>query len=271
MNFISSNNNPVIKEVKSLKNRKFREEKKLFFIEGIKITEEALKENAEIVRILVSEEFVSREDSAPLMQRIESVGYKCFIIPAKLYREISDTETPQGIMAVVKVKHFGIDEIIREKSSLVILDTIQDPGNMGTIIRTADAAGFDGMIISKGCVDIYNPKVIRATMGSVFRMPFNFSEDLTDTIKVLKSKNIRVIAAHLKGDKNYFELDMKGNIAVIIGNEANGIRDDVSALADDLVRIPMAGRTESLNASVAAGLLIYEVLRQRLHGKTATT
>jgi TrmH family RNA methyltransferase len=263
MNFVSSSKNPVIKEVRSLKNRKSREEKKLFFVEGIKIIEEALKENAEIVRVLVSEEFVSREDSVPLMQIIESRGCKCFIIPGKLFKEISDTETPQGIMAVVRTKHSGIDEIIHQNSSLVILDTIQDPGNIGTIIRTADAAGFDGIIISKGCVDIYNPKVIRATMGSIFRMPFHFSENLVDTIRILKSMDIRVIAAHLKGDKNYFELDMSGNIAVVIGNEANGIRDDVSVLADDLVRIPMAGRTESLNASVAAGLLIYEVLRQR--------
>jgi len=267
MNIISSSKNPVIKEVKSLKNRKSREEKKLFFIEGIKITEEALKENAEIVRVIVSEEFVSREDSVHLMKTIESRGCKCFILPEKLFKEISDTETPQGIMAVLRTRHFGIDEIVRENASLVILDAVQDPGNMGTIIRTADAAGFDGIIMSKGCVDVYNPKVIRATMGSIFRVPFNFSENLTDTIRILKSKDIRVIAAHLKGDKNYFELDMDGNIAVVIGNEANGISDDVTVLADELVRIPMVGRTESLNASVAAGLLMYEVLRQRWNKK----
>ncbi|HHW48412.1 MAG TPA: 23S rRNA (guanosine(2251)-2'-O)-methyltransferase RlmB [Clostridiaceae bacterium] len=267
MNYISSSKNPLIKEVKSLKKRKCREDKNLFFVEGIKITEEALKENAEIVRVLVSEEFVSKENSAPLMRAIESRGYKCFILPEKLFKEISDTETPQGIMAVVRAKHSGINEIIHENSSLIILDAIQDPGNMGTIIRTADAAGFDGIIISRGCVDIYNPKVIRATMGSVFRVPFHFSENLADTIRTLKSRDIRVVAAHLKGDKNYFELDMKGKIALVIGNEASGISDEVTVLADDLVLIPMAGRTESLNASVAAGLLMYEVLRQRWNKK----
>lgn len=148
-------------------------------------------------------------------------------------------------------------------TNIVILDSIQDPGNMGTIIRTADAAGFRGIIISKGCVDPYNPKVLRTTMGSIFHIPLHLCDNLKKTLTEIKASNIRIYATHLKGSKNYYETDMTGNVAIIIGNEANGISNESQLMADELIRIPMPGKAESLNASVAAGLLMYESLRQR--------
>lgn len=261
MNIITSSKNPIIKEVKALKNRKFREQKKLFFIEGIRFVEEALKEKADIVRIFLSQQFYeNRQDF--VRDILESC--EIFVISDALFKEISDTDTPQGVLAVMGMKYYDINNIKSNNNLFIVLDSIQDPGNMGTIIRTADAAGFTGVIASKGCVDIYNSKVLRSTMGSIFHIPLYQCENIIEGLNILKANRIKVYAAHLGGKSNYFDIDMKDNIAVIIGNEANGISDDVAACADELVKIPMPGRAESLNASVAASLLIYESVRQNI-------
>lgn len=264
MQTITSSQNSVIKEVKSLKIRKNREEKQLFFIEGIRFVDEALKEKAPISTVLLSDRLYETRGGDEILSRIRGENYETYHLPDKLFQEISDTENPQGIMAVVKMNQLKLEEVIGDGDFFLILDSLQDPGNMGTIIRTADAAGVEGIIISRGCVDIYNPKVLRSTMGSVFHVPFCLSENLPDTISKLKGKGLKVFAAHLNGEINYFDCDMKNNSAIIIGNEANGISKEVSEQADTLIKIPMPGRSESLNASVAASLLMYEVVRQRL-------
>lgn len=261
MNKITSSQNPLIKEIKSLKNRKYREEKQQFFIEGLRFVEEALKVKAEILRIFVSEEFYETKSS---MLNSMIHPYEVIALPEKLFTEISDTETPQGILAVLKMKSYNLEEIVKEDNLLLVLDTIQDPGNMGTLIRTADAAAFTGIVISRGCVDLYNPKVLRSTMGSLFHIPISFTGSTTEAVEMLKTKGVKVYAAHLKGTRNYFEMDMRSNIAFIIGNEAKGISDEAAAVADLLVRIPMPGRAESLNASVAGSLLMYECVRQKM-------
>jgi RNA methyltransferase, TrmH family len=262
---VSSNQNPIIKEVKALKVRKHREEKQLFFIEGLRFVEDALKERTDIQYVLVSEKFIQSNESNKVMGMIPQDSWKVYELPDKLFKEISDTENPQGIMAVLKMGNFTLDDIIKEDNNfLVILETIQDPGNMGTIIRTADAAGAKGIIVSKGSVDLYNPKVLRSTMGSVFHVPIYFSENLAEDLLLVKSKGILLYAAHLAGNMNYYEVKDWSNSGIIIGNEANGISSEISDLANTLVKIPMEGRAESLNASIAAGLLIYEVLRWRM-------
>lgn len=268
MNTITSSQNPLIKETKSLKNRKYREEKKLFFVEGTRLVEEALKENAEIVRVLLSEQQLAPKNDhvSRLLHEIRMRNYETFILPERLFKEISDTESPQGIMAVIRIRYYSLDEIIGNSNLFVMLDSIQDPGNLGTIIRTADAAGFTGVIVSKGCVDVHNPKVLRSTMGSIFRIPVCFSSSPAESVRHLVSQGIMVCAAHLEGVVNYFELDMRNNIAIIVGNEANGICEEVACSANILVKIPMVGRAESLNASVAASLLMYESVRQRIKG-----
>lgn len=267
MNFISSGKNPVIKEIKALKEKKYRDQKGMYFIEGIRFVEEALKERAEILTILVSDKLNDVNGGKEMLDKLAT--YHCnnvYTLSSKLFMEVTDTESPQGILAVLRKKPRTIDSIYDDKNFFVVLDSLQDPGNMGTIIRTADAAGVSGVIISKGCVDIYNPKVLRSTMGSLFHVPVCYSENILETLESMKKKGIRLCAAHLKGAKNYFELNYKDNIAIIIGNEANGISDSVADISDELVKIPMLGKSESLNASVAAGLLMYEVLKVRIRG-----
>lgn len=263
MNTISSNQNTIIKEINSLKKKKFREEKKLFFIEGLRFVDEALKENVEILRVLVSEQFVSSKNSDTILGKVKKKNIDLFLVTDKIFNEISDTEAPQGILAVVRMKSHTIDEILTPDSFIIVLDSVQDPGNLGTIIRTADAANSSGILLSKGCVDAYNPKVLRSTMGSIFHIPHVFSENIAEDLKGLKNRGIQVLAAHLEGKRFHFETDLKQSTAVIIGNEANGISEDIIRFADELVRIPMPGKAESLNASVAAGVLMFEVVRQR--------
>ncbi len=263
MILISSSQNPVFKEVRSLKNRKDREEKGLFCIEGLRSVDEALKEKADIAGILVSEEFAANQGHSGVLGRMEALDVKMHRVTDKLFREISDTETPQGILAVMKMKTASMSELTDTGGLYLILDSIRDPGNMGTIIRTADAAGFSGVILSKGCVDPYNPKVLRSTMGSIFHIPLFKAGDLPEAIRLIRSKGIKVYASHLDSAVSIFDTGMTSGTAVIIGSEADGVSGEAAALADALVRIPMPGRAESLNASVAAGIIMFEAVRQR--------
>ena len=267
MNIITSSQNPVVKEVKSLKNRKYRDEKGLFFIEGTRFVREALVERADICKIVITDKFHDSPPDKELLDSVKHSEYETCVLTERLFREVSDTENPQGILAVVRKKTHSLDRVLSDSSFILFLDSLQDPGNLGTIIRTADAAGADGVILSRGCVDLYNPKVLRATMGSIFHIPVLQDADLKEAISIAKTKGFGVYAAHLKGKINYFDVDMKKRTAIIIGNEAKGISDDIAALADMPVRIPMPGRAESLNASVAAGLLMYEVVRSRVHDR----
>ncbi|MGI6776988.1 MAG: TrmH family RNA methyltransferase [Acetivibrionales bacterium] len=269
MDIITSSQNPLVKEAKSLKLRKHRDSKGLFFIEGLRFVEEAVKRGGDIERVFVSKHFyeMGSPNSEKLLREIKSRANDVVFLTDKLFKEISDTSSPQGIAAVLRMKAARLDELIGKDNLFILLDSVQDPGNMGTIIRTADAAAFNGVIISKGCVDIYNPKVLRSTMGSVFHIPIVFSSDLSETISFLKSNGIKIYAAHLMGEKNYFDIRMANNTAIIIGNEANGVRDDIASYADGLVKIPMPGNSESLNASIAAGILMFECVRQRFKEK----
>jgi len=216
----------------------------------------------------MSQQFVSDGRAEVLMPKLNEAGghssCRVFVLPDKLFNEISDTETPQGVLSVARMKKYSIDEVMYPDGLFIILDSVQDPGNMGTIIRTADAAGFTAVIALEGCVDVYNPKVLRSTMGSVFHIPVIQDGSPETSFSKLKSHGVKIYAAHLKGTVNYFELDVRRSAAFVIGNESKGISDRVASLADELVRIPMIGQAESLNASVAASLLMYESVRQRI-------
>ena len=180
---------------------------------------------------------------------------------------MSDTMTPQGILCLVRQFHYELEEIleekIKERALFIILEDIQDPGNLGTVFRTAEAAGADGVIMSRQTVDVYNPKTIRSTMGSVYRVPFLCVEDVSSIIKVLQEKGVRVYAAHLDGKVFYETFDYRASTAFLIGNEAKGLREETASCADTLIRIPMEGQVESLNAAVASSVLLYEAHRQR--------
>lgn len=178
----------------------------------------------------------------------------------KRFASLSDTINPQGIFAVCEKRTFTL----HDKSFLLLGERLADPGNIGTLIRTAAAAGACGVILSEGSGDIYNPKVIRAAAGAFLRIPVIDSADFPKLIPQLKTEGLTFLAAHLQGAVLPYSLDLRGNLGILIGNEAHGLSDEVSALADFRVKLPMQAGVESLNASVAGGLLLYEVVRQRL-------
>ena len=254
---ITSTNNPSVKNMIALQKKgKLRREQDVFLVEGPKMVSEIpegfLKE------LYVSEEFDAGEQWAELLK-----GRRYELVSAKVFGEMSDTQTPQGILAVVRQRHSELSELLAvENPHLLLLEDIQDPGNLGTMLRAGEGAGITGVVMSKGCVDIYNPKVIRSTMGSIYRVPFVCTDDFHGAIREIK-KSCEVYAAHLKGEYYYDKGDYTGGTAMIIGNEAKGIREETASLADTLIKIPMEGQVESLNAAVAASILMYEVYRQR--------
>ena len=186
------------------------------------------------------------------------------MIPDSLFDSISDTQTPQGILAVLGLERKLLEDAALTGGLLVILDTIKDPGNMGTIIRTADAAGCAGVIVPDGCVDVFNPKVLRSSMGSVFHVPIYHCSSIAEAMNTARTHGFVLYASHLEGSISVYEANLTGQVALIIGSEAEGIGADAAENADLLIRIPMEGRAESLNASVAAGVLIFEAMRQKM-------
>ena len=251
---ITSVSNPQMKRIKELLNKsKQRRKEKCFVAEGIRMVAETPADRLE--RVYVSESFYRHP---PELRGLDLS--KALIVDDQVFRQVSDTQTPQGIMAVVRQQESSLDVIMKQPDALLLfLENIQDPGNLGTMMRTAEGAGVTGIIMSRETTDIYNPKTIRSTMGSLYRVPFLYTGDLTQTIGQLQKTGIRVYAAHLKGTKSYREPDYTEGAAFLIGNEGNGLKEETAALADEYIRIPMQGKLESLNAAVAAALLMYEV------------
>ena len=242
---ITSVSNTKIKNVMQLNQKaKARREQGLFVAEGRKMFLEA-PENW-VFQVFVSEK------------------YPYEIVKDSVFRQMCDTKTPQGILTVLKLPSWSEEEVLAGENPLVmVLEDLQDPGNAGTIFRTGEGAGVSGVFLTKTCVDITNPKVIRSTMGSVYRMPFLYVEDVVSLKAELEQKGIRTFAAHLKGKNSYDQEDYQGGTAFLIGNEGNGLTEEAAEAADCLIRIPMCGKVESLNAAMAAGILMYEAARQR--------
>lgn len=260
---ISSSQNPIIKEVKALRERKHRDSLKKYFIEGKKIVAEAFSFPSDVDYILISE-FLENSNEIDETVNFCSINEKKLImVPDKVFSEISDTKTPQGFLAVMNQPSLSIHRLPASSSFIIILDSLQDPGNLGAIIRTADAAGVDAIFLSKGSVDIYNPKVLRSTMGSIFHLPIYRYDSFIELKIILQENKFKLLTTHLKGDSNLYDLELNNPIAIIIGNEANGVSSEIANDADYLVKIPMPGKAESLNASVAASIIVYECLRQR--------
>ncbi|KNF07488.1 tRNA/rRNA methyltransferase YsgA [Gottschalkia purinilytica] len=261
---ITSSSNHIIKTLKLLHKKRGRQKEKSFFIEGIRSVEQSIVSNADIKYIVYSDMLFDTKGGKELLEKIQTLGYDIYYITDKLFREISDTEHPQGILSVLSFKFYKLEEVLlKEKNFLVLLDRVQDPGNMGTIIRTCDAFGANGIIVSNGCVDIYNPKTVRSTMGSIFQVPIIEYEDIKDAIYDLKSKNIDIISTTLQSSDYCYNTDFNKNFALVIGNEASGISDFIVEASSSLVKIPMLGNAESLNAAIASAIIMYEVVRQR--------
>ncbi len=257
---ITSSSNNKIKQVMQLKRKvKTRAEAGVFLVEGFKMVEEALQFG--IQEVYVSE---SREEEL-LKQHgkvLQTLSYE--VVSDKLFLEMSDTVTPQGILAIVKMPKYSLEDILTSQMShIVLLENLRDPGNLGTIIRSAEGAGATGVILSKESADIFNPKVIRSTMGSIFRVPFCYVDNFKDAVIKVKNQGISLYAAHLQGTTHYESYNYTRPCGFLIGNEANGLTDETSQLADYLIKIPMMGQVESLNAAIAASILMFEVARQR--------
>lgn len=264
---ISSPANEKIKLVTQLQSKaSARRKQKMFVVEGIRMYEEIPA--SELVATYVSEKYYDETIKAGKLSKEAKANLSIrdyYIVADSVFKNMSDTVTPQGILAIVKQKEYSLEDIINNGKDkvFIVLESIQDPGNLGTIVRTAEGAGVAGIIMNKETVDIYNSKVIRSTMGSVYRVPFMVTENLSETIEELKKNNVTVFAAHLKGDEYYAQNLYEGSVAFLIGNEGNGLSDEIAKKADKYVKIPMDGMVESLNASVAAAVLMYEAKRQK--------
>lgn len=298
---ITSVSNPQIKAIIQLqKKSKARWQQRVFVVEGPKMVFEAPGEWVE--KVYVSESYLGRLREAvqkrdgereevagsrviqETLRRLEDFSYE--VVSDSVLKAASDTQTPQGILALVKMPEYVLKdllvpyggqcraepagsrtEVVKSQPgpapSLLILESIQDPGNLGTMLRTGEGAGISGVIMNRSTVDIFSPKVVRSTMGSLYRVPFYIAEDLSRTVGELKEHGVSVYAAHLKGEKSYDKADYTRGTAFLIGNEGSGLMEETAELADEYIRIPMEGQVESLNAAIAASLLMYEAYRQR--------
>lgn len=255
INKITSTANSQVRRIINLKNKSSARRKEgVFLTEGIKMYKETPKNRIEAIYI--------EEKFSELYGK--DIDEEYTIVSENVFKQISDTVSPQGILTIVRQKETALESILKkdEKQLFILLENLQDPGNLGTIIRTAEGAGVSAIIAGKSTVDIYNPKVIRSTMGSVFRVPYIITDDLKGEIKKLKENGVTIYGAHLNGRNYYDKENYNGSTAFIIGNEANGMTEETALKADKLIKIPMCGNLESLNASVAAAILMYEASKK---------
>lgn len=260
---ISSNSNKVIKYISNLlKKSSFRKDQLLYVAEGEKIFKEINKED--IDSLYFSENYYN---SLTKEELINVKSYKYEIISDKIFNSLSDTKTPQGILAICKQKKYNIKDINFSKNiSIIILENLQDPGNLGTIFRSAEAANVELILLNKSSVDVYSPKVVRSAMGAIARVKHIYVDDLKESIIYLKEKKVNIYAAHLKAINYYDKVDYKNKVAFMIGNESKGLSNDIASLADEYIKIPLYNKAESLNAGVAASILMYEYERQNRDG-----
>ena len=251
---IESSSNSIFKNTKKLLTSHDRKKQKRFILEGFRLVSDAVRHGADIEYIIVCDGY----DFSP------DITDKAYVMDKKLFDEISSTVNSQGIIAVVK--YLSEDDRLKnlEHNSIVYLDSVTDPGNMGTILRTCDAMAIDAVVVSKGCVDIYNPKVIRSTMASIFNVPVYF--DNGDILPLLSENGYKIIGTFPHGDKLSYETDLTGKTVIVMGNEANGICDKTESFCTDKIKIPMPGNAESLNVGICCGMVLYEQLKQKTNG-----
>lgn len=258
---ITSISNTQVKQVCAyVQKAKERRKDRIFVVEGPKMFEEAPVD--QIYKVYATQSFCERHTSDSVHAKLVETGLE--LVSDEVLAKMSDTKTPQGILCLVKWPQYSLDNlVIRRNGVFVVLEDLQDPGNLGTIIRTGEGAGIAGVIMTSNTVDIFNPKTIRATMGSIYRVPFVYVQDIAEALAKLQAADVTVYAAHLKGERYYDAVDYTKGSAFLIGNEGNGLKEQTAGLADTYVKIPMAGQVESLNAAIATTLFMYEAARQR--------
>ena len=261
MQRITSKDNSLIKHIKKLKEKKYRDQYKEYIIEGLKLIDEAIKEGVQISEIVVCEG-CEKSELIESHLKYEMARFECIYVPQNIFKMLSDVENPQGILAVIKTNN-GEENINYSEDIIVALDDIQDPGNLGTILRTVDSVGLKQILVSKGTVDSFNPKVVRSTMGASFRVKVIECEDLKETLKETQKQGYKVMCTSLNAKHSIYKTGYNKKV-IVIGNEANGVSKEIQRLADEKVIIPMLGKAESLNAAVATGVILYEYVRQKL-------
>lgn len=261
---ITSTSSSQVKHVMSLLSKaKERKKNSEYVVEGIRMVSEVPEDS--LVKIYMSERFQNNNpDYASELSRKQGItADRIEIVADNVFDRMSQTQTPQGIMAVVKMKNNSLSDMLAGNPLLILVENLQDPGNLGTILRMGEGAGVTGVIMSPNTVDIYNPKTIRSTMGSIFRVPFVYVQDFSEAVTQCQKAGVKVYAAHLDGKNTYLGEDYSTPTAFLIGNEGNGLTDGITKQADTLIRIPMQGEVESLNAAIACTILTYEAVRQR--------
>ena len=262
MQIITSKDNEVIKNIRKLKEKKYRDSNNEYIVEGIKLIEEAIEEDVNIKKIVVCEDCL--KDSKIEQKFLYKIAkFDCIYVSSKVFELLTDVVNPQGMLAVIE-KNNSEDKINYEEDIIVVLDGIQDPGNLGTILRTVDSVGLSQIILSKTSVDAYNPKVVRSTMGAIFRVKIIESENLVETLKNMKKHKFKVTATSLEGSESIYDMDYNKKI-IVIGNESKGVSKEILDIADARIKIPMLGKTESLNASIATGVILYEYVRRKIN------
>ena len=257
---ITSKNNQVYKLFQKLQTKKYRDKQELYLIEGENLIQEALSEGA-----IIQKTVISRSCAHRLKDTAEKLNGDVFVVEDSLFKNIAQTKTSQGVIAAVRRPVVSPEDIVGSggPGNFVVLDRLQDPGNIGTIIRTADAAGYDLVIAVKGTADVFSPKTVRAAAGSLFRIPVLFVDTEEELLRFTRAAGKKLTAASPSGSRYYYEEDLSRDIALIVGNEGNGVSRSLMEKADMKSRIPMSGTIESLNASVAAAILMYETVRAK--------
>lgn len=257
---ITSLQNPLIKSWRALnKSRSQRLSQGLFLAEGEHMAQEALQEKKARALLIDAD---ARVRYAPLLERAEGQGVQLYVLAAHVMAAVCDAKTPQGVAALCPYPNQALPEAPGEL--LVALDGVQDPGNVGTILRTMDAAGFHGLLLSGACADPYSPKALRASMGGVFRVPAYLCADLPAALSALARDGYDILAGDLRGEELFRRRRAKKKACIIIGNEGAGISPEVLDTATLRLKIPMAGGAESLNAAVAGAIMMYDLLRERM-------
>lgn len=263
---ISSLANPQVKNLCALmKKSKLRRENHCFVAEGIKMFLEAPAEQIE--KVYLSEQILQEckiKEIPEKLKELEQLHISVELLADSIFKSVSGTVSPQGVICIVRQRDYDLDQLLLHENPLfLVLEDLQDPGNLGTIMRTAEGAGVTAVLMSRGTVDLFNPKTIRSTMGSVYRVPYLYVESLEDALLQLAKADIQIIASSLQDSVDYTRLSYQKGTAFLIGNESAGLSDALSKKANARIKIPMQGNVESLNAAVAAAILIYEAYRQR--------
>lgn len=262
MQRITSKDNELIKHIRKLKDKKYRDLNNEYVIEGAKLITEAIREKAKIKEIIICEE-CSKAEVMEKSLMYDVAKYECIYVTEKVFNAITEVEKPQGILAVIEKN--AKEEIIKyDEDIIVALENVQDPGNLGTILRTVDSIGLSQILVSKGTADAFNSKVVRSTMGAIFRVKVIECEDLNKTLKEIKKHKFEILVTSLDTENSIYNIDYNKKV-IVIGNEANGVSKEIKDMANIKAKIPMLGRTESLNASVATGIVLYEYVRQKLN------